>query len=31
MKIYAHALPDSVRSVADRIGQLHVGSEGGSP
>jgi integrase len=23
MKIYAHALPDSVRSVADRIGMLH--------
>ncbi|MCC6438530.1 MAG: site-specific integrase [Acidimicrobiales bacterium] len=25
MKIYAHALPDSVRSIADRIGKTHVG------
>jgi hypothetical protein len=23
MQVYAHALPDSVRSVADRIGRQH--------
>lgn len=26
MQVYAHALPDSVRSVADRIGRQHGGS-----